>query len=106
MERKSGITSLFRNYDFLKLWVAQIISYIGDRIAQMALLGWLITSHQGTGSEMAKITFLIAFPSFLFGQLAGALSDKFPRKWIMVFSDFARALLVFLVALFIFRKAS
>lgn len=106
MERKTGIASVLKNSDFLKLWVGQIISYVGDRIAQMALLGWLIASHQKTGSEMAKITFLIAFPSFLFGQLAGALSDKFPRKWIMVLSDFARALLVFLMALFIVQKIS
>ena len=85
MERQSGAASLFKNRDFLKLWMGQIISYVGDRIAQMALLGWLISSHQKTGSEMAKMTFLMAFPSFLFGQIAGALSDKFSRKSRNVF---------------------
>ncbi|MBI4430477.1 MAG: MFS transporter [Candidatus Omnitrophica bacterium] len=106
MKRRSGITSLFKNHDFLKLWIGQIISYLGDRVAQMALLGWLILSHQETGSEMSKITFLIIFPSFLFGQFAGALSDKFPRKWVMVSSDFTRAILVFLHALLIYKTAS
>ncbi len=99
--RDSGFINILRNPNFLKLWIGQIISYIGDRITQMALLGWLIASAKQTGPEMAHITFFNMLPSFLFGQMAGALSDRFPRKWVMITSDLLRAAVVLSLAFFI-----
>lgn len=96
-----GALSVLRNPNFLKLWIGQIVSYIGDRITQMALLGWLIASAKQTGPEMAHITFFNMLPSFIFGQMAGALSDRFSRKWLMIISDLLRAAVVLSLAFFI-----
>lgn len=95
--------AVLKNPEFLKLWVGQIISYLGDRITQMALLGWLIASSQKTGAEMARITFFNMLPSFLLGHVAGALADRISRKRIMIVSDLMRATLVFTIALIILR---
>lgn len=100
----SDFLNVLRNPDFLKLWVGQIISYVGDRITQIALLGWLIASGQKTGTEMAHITFFNMLPGFVFGQIAGAFADRLPRKTVMIVSDALRAVLIFMIALFVTRQ--
>ncbi len=102
--KTAGFLSVLRNPDFLKLWLGQIISYVGDRITQIALLGWLIASGQKTGTEMAHITFFNMLPGFIFGQIAGAFADRLPRKTVMIVSDVLRAVLIFMIALFVTRQ--
>ncbi len=94
---KSQFLPIFKNKEFLKLWFAQILAYVSDRITQMALFGWLIASSGRSGTEMAKITFFSLLPSFLFGQIAGAFADRFSRKTLMIVSMLFRALVVFIL---------
>ena len=42
MERTVRITEVLRNHNFLKLWIGQIVSALGDRFHQMALLGLIM----------------------------------------------------------------
>ncbi len=98
---KEKNSSIFQNFEFLKLWFAQIISYTGDRMSHMAILGILSGSGTQTAPEMANITFFSVLPGFLFGQVAGMLSDSFSRKKLLIITDILRAifLIIFLFLL-------
>lgn len=88
------ISQVLKNYNFLKLLIGQIISALGDRLHQMALLGLIIKQGGNVGEELSKITFWSILPFFLFSLFSGVLADRWSRKWIMIGADIARALLV------------
>jgi len=105
-EKTSGFIEVLKNKQFLKLWLGQIVSYLGDRIAQMSTLAWLIAALGRSGTEMAPLTFFNLFPSFLFGQVAGAFADRFSRRHLMILSLLLRSGLIFFTALLIFWRNS
>ncbi|HQU30914.1 MAG: MFS transporter [Planctomycetia bacterium] len=94
MENPVKITEILRNQNFLKLWIGQIVSALGDRFHQMALLGLIMKKGGNVGEELSKITFWSVLPFFLFSLVSGVLSDRWSRKSILIGSDIARALLV------------
>lgn len=88
------VTEVLRNHNFLKLWIGQIVSALGDRFHQMALLGLMMKRGGNVGQELSKITLWSVLPFFLFSIFSGVLSDRWPRKRILIGSDIARVLLV------------
>ncbi len=94
MGQTTKITEVLKNQNFLKLWVGQIVSAMGDRFHQMALLGLVMKKGGDVGVELSKITFWSILPFFLFSLFSGVLSDRWPRKRILIVSDVVRALLV------------
>lgn len=91
MEGADGV-SLFRNTRFLKLWVGQGISFVGDAVSSVALV---ILVAQITGSATAVGGVLVArlLPT-LASPLVGVLADRLDRRLILVLSDLARAIIV------------
>ncbi len=98
-----GFRKLFKNRDFSLLWMGQIISQLGDRLSQMALIG-LVYSREGTSVQFAKILSFTIIPVFLVGPIAGAFVDKWDRRKTMYICDFVRAALVLLIPLFLFYR--
>lgn len=98
-----GFRKLFNNRNFLLLWMGQIISQLGDRLSQMALIG-LVYGRDGTSVQFAKILSFTIIPVFLIGPLAGAFVDKWDRRKTMYVCDLIRALLVLMIPLFLFYK--
>ncbi|OHB35079.1 MAG: hypothetical protein A2099_06100 [Planctomycetes bacterium GWF2_39_10] len=94
MKRTVKITEVLGNYNFLKLWIGQIVSALGDRFHQMALLGLIIKEGGNVGEELSKITFWSTLPFFLFSLFSGVLSDRYSRRSILIGSDIVRAFLV------------
>lgn len=78
--------------DFAKLVVGELISYIGDQIALVALL--LLTYQQtGNGSAVSGVfIFLQVAPLLIFGPIGGLLADRLPRRELMIAMDLLRAL--------------
>ncbi|MFN3531344.1 MAG: MFS transporter [Candidatus Brocadia sp.] len=94
MERTITLTEVLENKNFMKLWIGQIVSALGDRLHQMALLGLIMKKGGNVGEELSKITFWSVLPFFLFSLFSGVLSDRWSRKGILIGSDIARLLLV------------
>jgi len=84
----------FKNKNFLRLWLAQIISQFGDRINQMALIGLIAARTPGSTVGLAKLLSFTIIPVFLVGPIAGAYVDRWDRRKTLFVCDFLRGLLV------------
>jgi MFS transporter, DHA3 family, macrolide efflux protein len=89
--------TVLSNRDFLRVWIGQLVSQIGDRFYAIALAVWIAAK---TGSPAAMALFLVAsiLPGLLAGPLGGAIADRSNRKTMLVAADFVRGLVVAAVA--------
>lgn len=89
---------LWQNRNFRLLWLAQIISGMGDVLYSV---GVMVHVFQQTGSALQTTGVLIAqsLPRFLLGPIAGAMVDHYPRQRVLIVMDLVRAALVGLLLL-------
>jgi MFS family permease len=71
------------NRDIRLLFIAQVISFMGDWFAFVAVAGLV---DDATGSELLVALVMVAFslPSFLFSPLGGSVADRFDRRRVLV----------------------
>ncbi|MCW5874081.1 MAG: MFS transporter [Anaerolineales bacterium] len=71
---------------FYIIWVGQLVSLLGSGLTGFALGVYV---YQETGSITSFAMSILAFtlPGVLFSPIAGALVDRFPRRWMMILSD-------------------
>lgn len=88
-------TSLWRHADFLKLWAGQTISEMGSVVTRTAvpLVALLVL---GAGPwEMALLVVSASLAVLLVGLVAGAWADRLRRRPLLIWTDAARAILLF-----------
>lgn len=87
---------LFELRDFLILWSTQSISQLGSSITGFALTLWL---YEKTGSSLstAALTICSYTPYVLMSIFAGALTDRFDKKKIMLGCDVFAAICTIIV---------
>ena len=92
-DRQVSYGRLFRNRNFVALWVGQTISFIGDYFYFLAIP---IMVERLTGSALAVGLSVIAsaLPMLLLGPIAGVFVDRWDRKRTMIVADILRGLLV------------
>lgn len=95
----SHFSKVLKNRNFFLLWAGQIISQLGDRLSQMALIGLVYQLAPGSAMQIAKVLTFTIIPVFLVGPVAGAYVDRWDRRRIMYACDFTRALLIVLIPL-------
>lgn len=101
----SKFTEVLKNRNFFFLWLGQIISQMGDRLDQMALISFVYLRTQGgAGSTIgiAKILSFTIIPVFLIGPIAGVYVDRWDRRRTLYACDFLRMALVLAIPLFLF----
>jgi MFS family permease len=98
----SKFTEVLKNRNFFLLWLGQIISQLGDRLDQMALIGFVYLRAPGSTIEIAKILSFTLIPVFLIGPIAGVYVDRWDRRRTMYVCDILRAALVLTIPLFLF----
>jgi DHA3 family macrolide efflux protein-like MFS transporter len=90
--------SIWRNSNFLRVWLGQLVSVVGDGMFHTAILWWVKTT---TGSDALVATMALcgALPAVLLGPIAGAFADRHDRRSVMMAADIARALVLVVPAL-------
>lgn len=85
------------NKNFAFLWLGKIISQLGDKFYAIALAWWIL---QKTNSPSIMGFFLLVsvLPELLFGFFAGALTDRWERKTMLVITDIIRGCLVLTIS--------
>jgi MFS family permease len=88
---------LLINRNFRLLWFGQLVSQLGDKAYNIALMWWLF---EKTASPFFVSSFLIAsmLPELIFGPLAGVYIDRWNKKKILVAADFARGIIILTLA--------
>jgi MFS family permease len=84
--------------DFALVWTSALISQIGDWVLIAALPFYVYAT---TGSTLASgATFLAgSLPTLLFGSLAGVFVDRWDRKRLVVFGEFAQGVVLLFLLL-------
>ena len=88
---------LATNGPFSAMWLAQVISSLGDRVHQIALVFLVERATNASPLALGLVFAAMTLPTSVVGPLAGALVDRWNRKWVMVGSDLVRAGLVFAI---------
>jgi MFS family permease len=88
-----GYLGLIRRPHFRRLWLAQVISLLGDWFNTIALV-ILVNRYTESGAAVGGLFLARALPPFVLGPLAGVVADRFNRKWVLFTSDLLRALIV------------
>ncbi|MCB0188422.1 MAG: MFS transporter [Caldilineaceae bacterium] len=93
------MVTLLQNRNYRLLWLAQVISGVGDVLYTVAIM---VTIFQQSGSALltAGVTVANALPPFVLGPFAGAVVDGHARRRVLVLMDLLRAGLVGLILLF------
>ncbi|MBD2546039.1 MFS transporter [Planktothricoides sp. FACHB-1370] len=83
---------------FLLVWFGQLISLIGSGMTNFALGVWV---YQRTGSvtQFSLILLFGLLPSIVVSPIAGAIVDRWNRRWCMILSDSGAAITTVAVAL-------
>ncbi len=104
MEPQGSLLRVLKNRNFLALWIGQIISQFGDRLAQMALIGLYLKQTAGISLShsvpvMRNLFFFSTLPILLFSPVAGVYVDRWSRKKTLIATDLLRAGLILLIPL-------
>jgi predicted MFS family arabinose efflux permease len=77
------------NRNFRRLWVAQIVSEIGDWFYTLSIYT-LLLQLTGRASSVALALVLQVLPQTLVGPTAGVINDRLRRKHVMIAADLIR----------------
>src|SRR5215217_4446783 len=86
---------------FLAIWAGQMISLFGSSLTSFALGVW-VYQRTGMATKFALMGFFSSLPAILFSPIAGALVDRWDRRWAMILSDCGAALTTLFLATLLF----
>jgi MFS family permease len=72
------------NADMRRVFLAQVISYLGDWFSFVAIIG-LVDDLSGSKFLISLVMVAFSLPSFLASPIAGSMVDRFDRRRILVF---------------------
>jgi dTMP kinase len=93
--RADRVTRLFGSHAFSRLWVAQVVSSLGDWIGLIAITA--IAARVGGGDSGTAVGLVLSarvVPGLFLGPFMGVLADRLDRKRTMVCCDVCRALVL------------
>ena len=95
MPAQTSIRNLLRrNADFRGLWLAQLVSFLGDWFNTLAVYNLVTELTGGSGKALAWVLICRFLPMLAFSAAAGVVADRLPRKRILVAADLLRAVVV------------
>src|ERR1700751_3172540 len=91
------------NPNFRRLWLAQIVSEIGDWVYTLSIYT-LLLQLTGHASSVALALVLQVLPQTLVGPTAGVVNDRLKRRHVMIAADVIRIFIV--LAMLLVRSRS
>lgn len=87
-----------RNRNFRRLWLAQIVSEIGDWFYTLSIYT-LLLQLTGHASSVALALVVQVLPQAFAGPTAGVVNDRLKRKHVMIAADLIRVAVVLMMLL-------
>jgi predicted MFS family arabinose efflux permease len=95
---KIAFRDVFAVPEFRALWLAQLLSVVGDQLARVALT--VLVYDRTRSALLAAVTFVASLvPVFIGGLTLAWLADQYARRRVMIVCDLARAGLVLIMAI-------
>lgn len=82
--------SLWKNRDFVKLWVGQAVSQIGSRLTREGLPLGAVIALGASPIQMGWLEVVGTLPVTVLGLVTGALLDRMPRRPFLIATDVLR----------------
>ena len=79
---------------FRKLWLAQVVSILGDFLAIFGVINLITFKWHGTPLQVTNVMIAYIIPITIVGPLAGVFVDRWNVKRTMIASDLIRAVLI------------
>ncbi|MCP4418974.1 MAG: MFS transporter [Chloroflexi bacterium] len=76
---------------FLVIWLGQLISIIGSGLTGFGLAVWIF-EQTGEATPFALTVMFGNIPQILLSPFAGALADRWNRRWVMITADTGSAI--------------
>jgi dTMP kinase len=86
---------VFGSHAFFRLWIAQVVSALGDWLGFLAIT--ILAASLGSGNGGAAVGLVMSariIPGFFLAPVAGVMIDRWDRKKVMVTCDLGRALVI------------
>ncbi len=87
------ISLLQRNRNFRNLWLARVVSNLGDWFNLLASAA-LIAHLSGAGTAISFLFLARFLPLFVMSPFAGLLADRYERRTLLIWTDILRAVVV------------
>jgi len=81
------------NRNFRLLWLAQIVSELGDWLYAVVIYS-LLLERTGTAMAVASAVVLQVLPQVITSPMAGVINDRLRRRSVMIFADLVRVVIV------------
>lgn len=89
---------------FLIVWFGQLVSLVGSSLTWFGLSVWIFL-ETGSVTDLSLMLLASNLPRVLLSPVAGALVDRWDRRWVMILSDGASGLGTIVVALAFFTDS-
>src|SRR6266516_556042 len=87
-------TGLWKNSDFVKLWLGQTVSHFGSGITGIALPLTAVLVLAATPAQMGILGALDGASVLVIGLLAGVWVDRVRRRTLLIATDLCRAFIL------------
>ena len=95
---RTPFREVFAIAEFRALWLAQVLSVVGDQLARVALT--VLVYDRTRSALLAAVTFVVSIvPTFIGGVTLAWLADRYPRRGVMIVCDVIRGVLVLVMAI-------
>jgi MFS family permease len=91
--------SIWRNQDFLLLWLAQAISQTAQNAIWYGIVV-LVQQRSNSSTQLSLAVLTLIIPSVIFGVLAGVYVDRWDKRVVLIATNLIRGGIAFSYALF------
>lgn len=88
--------NLFLDKTYIRYYLAVVVSHIGDGITRTVII-YLIAKLTDDPLMISIALFAQLAPTAILALFTGALADRFSRRWIMIYADVFRLIVVVLM---------
>ena len=86
---------VFGSHAFFRLWIAQVVSALGDWLGFLAITILAASLGSGTGANAVGLVMSARIiPGFFLAPVAGVMIDRWDRKKVMVVCDLGRGAVI------------
>jgi len=86
-----SLREVLKIFGFKRLWMAQLVSILGDFLAVFGVINLITFKWHGTPLQVTNVMIAFIIPMATVGPQAGVFVDRWNVKRTMILSDLIRA---------------